>query len=204
MSADSVYFGIYHRDLLAGQLVLYAVLRPDETVADSGSYSISDPHYPAAYALTDYRVPESAPAGTWKIAVVYEGERYEHPFTVTVDGPVAAGSVPDGAEVPGTSLRVEKTTADEIALTWGESCVPSDIDYAIYAGTLGSFTSHGPVLCSTGGATTLTFAPLGGSRYYLVVPTNGAEEGSYGTDSSGAERPQVAGACLDQVAAACP
>ena len=35
-----------------------------------------------------------------------------------------------------------------------------------YEGVLGDFTSHVPALCSTGGATTATFAPAAGDRYY--------------------------------------
>jgi murein DD-endopeptidase MepM/ murein hydrolase activator NlpD len=201
---DLVRFGIYHRDLLGGQLVEYEVLRPDESIADSGSYSGSEPHYTAAFALPDYQLPPGAQPGTWKIAVDYEGQRLERPFTVTEGGPAAAGAVPDGRMVPGTQLGVEKAPADQVALAWGPSCIAGDDDYEVYAGSLGDFTGHEPVACSTGGATNLTFAPAAGGRYFLVVPANGAAEGSYGPDSEGAERPPSASACLGQLTAPCP
>lgn len=84
---NTVYFGIYHRDILSGQIVHYAVLRPDGSIATEGTYSITDPHYAAASALGSYQLPKTAPIGTWKIAVDYESLRYEWPFTVylTVD-----------------------------------------------------------------------------------------------------------------------
>jgi hypothetical protein len=201
---ETVYIGIYHRDLLAGQLVEYSILRPDETVAHSDSYGISDPHYTACYALRDYLLPETAPEGTWQVVVDYEGNQYTHPFLVAEGGSLAAGSIPDGDEVPGTPLRIEKTATDEIMLTWGASCFASDIDYEVYSGPLeGSSDAHRPVACTTGGETTLTFLPAAGNRYYLVVPTNGEAEGSYGKDSGGLERPRVAGACLKQYNSDC-
>ena len=66
--------------------------------------------------------------------------------------------------------------------------MPGDSDFAVYEGVLGNFTSHVPVVCSTGGATTATFAPAIGDRYYLMSANNGHEEGSYGYDSTGTER----------------
>jgi hypothetical protein len=99
---------------------------------------------------------------------------------------------------------VDKSASGEVILTWGSSCITSDTDYEIYEGQVGDFTSHVPAFCSTGGATTKTFAPFEGDWYYLIVPTNGVEEGSYGSDSDQAERPQGASVCLDQVFGGCP
>ncbi len=60
--------------------------------------------------------------------------------------------------------------------------------------------------CSTQNATSFTLTPSGGNRYYLVVARNATNEGSYGTDSNGVERPPAIGilACLPQVIAVCP
>lgn len=123
-------------------------------------------------------------------------------FTVI---PAGAGSVPDGKDVPGTPLTVEHAPGGEIRLNWGASCSPGDADYEIYEGSLDApLYNHDRVTCTTNGATTATFLPAPGSTYYLVVPTNGTREGSYGRDSSGAERPQGAQACLGRVIAICP
>jgi hypothetical protein len=110
-----------------------------------------------------------------------------------------AGRVPDGFAVAGTPLMVNKGAPGFIQLNWGDSCLAADVDYAIYEGPLGSFTDHVPVFCSTGGATTHALIPSFGDTYYLVVPHNGpGQEGSYGTDSDGNERPPNLGACAPQ------
>jgi len=82
--------------------------------------------------------------------------------------------------------------------------MPTDDDYEIYEGLVGTYYSHQLKFCSTGGATTITFTPAAGSRYYLVVPRNATREGSYGTDSGLNEHPQGAPACLPQSLGVCP
>jgi hypothetical protein len=116
---------------------------------------------------------------------------------------IGAGSVPEGGAGSGAPLTLAKGSGDAIALSWGASCVPADADYAVYEGSLGSFGSQLPRTCSTGGATTFGLTPADGDTYYLVVPVQADREGSYGTDGSGAERPQAAGACRPQSVRAC-
>lgn len=113
------------------------------------------------------------------------------------------GAVPDGNAVPGTPLMAAKN-GPRVALSWGPSCAPVVDDYEVYEGALGSFTSHTPLACSTGGATATLVTPGSDSRYYLVVARNGGSEGSYGTDSSGAERPASAAACIVRRLGDCP
>ena len=115
---------------------------------------------------------------------------------------IGAGSVPDGAAAT-TPLTVSKGAGDTIALAWGASCVAADADYAVYEGTLGSFASHAPRACSTGGATSFGLTPAAGPTYYLVVPVHADREGSYGTDSANAERPQGIGACAPRTLRTC-
>ena len=115
----------------------------------------------------------------------------------------AAGRIPkDGAN----GLRVSKELTGEITLRWGPSCVTSDLDYAVYEGTIGDYANRAPKTCTNGGALTRTFFPAGTSSYYLVVPQNtiDSKEGSYGRGSSGAERAPAAGACRTQAIALCP
>jgi hypothetical protein len=117
-------------------------------------------------------------------------------------------SVPVG-RVPGdlpteAPLRVARS-GSSLALTWSATCVGTDVDFGVYEGSLGSFTSHVPVQCTTGGATSTTFTPADGNRYYLVVATNGFEDGSYGLATGSTERPQSASACNPQhLAEPCP
>lgn len=118
---------------------------------------------------------------------------------------LGAGHVPDAGEVPGSPLVLSKS-GESISLSWSPSCLATDDDYEVYEGTIeDGFTSHRPRLCSTGGASTATFAPDAASSYYLVVPRNGSREGSYGKNGAGLERPPSASACNPQaVVAGCP
>lgn len=121
----------------------------------------------------------------------------------TVGSTNGVGRVPDGASIPGTPLTLVREQTGEITLTWSPSCNAGDGDYAVYEGVLGDFASHVSRACSTGEATLLTLTPSAASAFYLVVPHNASAEGSYGTDSQGAERPQSASACFEQATATC-
>jgi hypothetical protein len=125
-------------------------------------------------------------------------------LTVEFDPPAGgSGRVPDGNEVPGTQLVVSKEGNGDITLDWDDSCLDSDDDYEIYEGDLRTRDSHTELFCSTGGATMMTFTPSDGPRYYLIVPTNGVNEGSYGTDSTGSQRPIGMMSCLPRQTATC-
>ncbi|MCP3981703.1 MAG: hypothetical protein GY716_20575 [bacterium] len=111
-------------------------------------------------------------------------------------GPAAAG--------PGAvdQLAVDRTLAPlELTLTWAGSCSTGAVDYAVFEGTLASLQTgvydHEPVVCSDAAPVLQeTFAPAADGTYYLVAPLGAADEGSYGADSSGGERPQATPACI--------
>ena len=111
---------------------------------------------------------------------------------------------PTGAGgVAGVSLS--NAGGGDLSFDWPPSCSSDADDYAIYAGDLGMFTSHTSLLCGTSGATSTTITPASGNRYYLVVPLDGSEEGSYGTDSDGLERTVGISACgTQQIGSPCP
>jgi len=124
---------------------------------------------------------------------------------ITLDG-IAISDVtplPGAGRVP--LLLVGKTPTGDVQLDWQPSCSADDGDYAVFGGDLGDFTSHGVETCSTLGTTALVIAQPPGSRYYLVVPLDGMDEGSYGPDGNGAERPVGTTTCGTQnIAASCP
>ena len=77
------------------------------------------------------------------------------------------------------------------------------MDYAVYRGDLaqlpgGDYAHDTALSCATAG-TSFAIAEsdpsLGPSDYFLVVADNDFEEGSYGRDSQGTERPASASAC---------
>jgi hypothetical protein len=116
---------------------------------------------------------------------------------------LASGRVPDRKSGLKNPLVATKAGGGAITLTWDKSCSLTDSSYAVYTGVLGSFASHVPLTCSTGGQKTLTFTPAAGDAYYLIVPQNGNREGSYGFDGAGAERPASAAACFVQQIGPC-
>lgn len=123
------------------------------------------------------------------------------PITGEVAG-VATGGNP--GRVPPTIL-VNKAGAN-VTVSWSASCSAGADDYAIYEGTIGTWYSHTSKVCTDAGHDlTETFAPGAGSDYYLVVPKDSFEEGSYGRASSGIERPVGAAVCVaPQVVSDCP
>jgi len=104
--------------------------------------------------------------------------------------------------VPGT-LTVAKAGSN-FNLAWtspGGICTP--IGYGLYRGTL-PWTSydHASVNCAIP-ATSATTPQDTDSYYYLIVPYNNVNEGSYGKDSSGTERPQGSSPCKSQTLSPC-
>jgi hypothetical protein len=102
----------------------------------------------------------------------------------------------------------------DLTMSWGDSCVAGDSDFGLYEGVMQpipakgggprDFSSHQFVQCTTAGANSATITPAAGDfQYFMVVPSNGAEEGSYGADSQGVERGQGVNSCATQSIAAC-
>ncbi len=102
---------------------------------------------------------------------------------------------------PRSALVLDRSGAD-ITLDWTAAC-GGTTDYAVYEGEIGSFADKTSRLCSTGGATSATLTPSTGDRFYLVVPTGGDAEGSYGRASDGSERTPAETACQEQAIDAC-
>lgn len=114
----------------------------------------------------------------------------------------ALGHVPNGGDSPGQPLLLDKLAGGDLGLSWGQSCIGGISDYSIYSGSIGDFGSHMSITCSTDGATSRSVDSTPGSAYFLVVPTNGVREGSYGNSSFGV-RDQGPAACRAQAVTAC-
>lgn len=123
------------------------------------------------------------------------------------------GTIYDPTVLP-VGLLLGKAVSPDITLYWaGGSCSSGAVDYGIYEGTLANVHNgvydHVRKDCSDAPPFLQeTVTPLNTSTYYLVVPQNGKVEGSYCTDSLGAQRPQpalLAQRCVaDRVITACP
>jgi hypothetical protein len=107
--------------------------------------------------------------------------------------------------VPPT-IHVDKAGGGNLTVSWTTSCSQGADDYEIYEGTIGAWYSHTSKVCTdTAHDLAETFAPAAGSDYYLVVPRNSVEEGSYGANSGGVERPVGTAQCVTpQVLTPCP
>ena len=108
------------------------------------------------------------------------------------------GAVPDGKDVPGVPLLLTKDVGGDLSLSWSAACASAGVDYEIYEGTIGDWSDHSALECTTLNDTSILVTMPTESHYYLVVPTDGNEEGSYGRDSTGAERMVGIGVCLPQ------
>ncbi len=148
----------------------------------------------------DWTVPNVVDDSVWvRVRMDNSGVDYydesDFPFSIIL--------APESGDV-GQQMYVIKQE-DSVSLTWDASCSGNDTDYAVYEGKLGNFTSHRPVVCSTGGNTESSpFIPEPGDRYFLVVPRHATHEGSYGTDSEEEQRPPSGLACLPQGTLSCP
>ena len=111
--------------------------------------------------------------------------------------PSGAGRVPCESWTPEPPLTL-KMKNGSLSMSWGRSCLRTDQDYVIYEGNLRGFPAHTARTCSTGGARLITLAPHPENAYYLVVPRNLMNEGSYGLGSDDFERPASPSACLPQ------
>ncbi|OGF63648.1 MAG: hypothetical protein A2Y62_02025 [Candidatus Fischerbacteria bacterium RBG_13_37_8] len=125
---------------------------------------------------------------------------------ISLTGVLAPTSCTTGTQPPGkvlNNLTVAKSGAN-LNLAWtapGGTCVPTG--YGLYRGAL-PFTvyNHASLNCAITGTSTST-AQDTGSYYYLVVPLNASNEGSYGVDSSNVERPQGTTPCHAQDLTSC-
>ncbi|MBP7149079.1 MAG: hypothetical protein KBD01_16240 [Acidobacteria bacterium] len=95
------------------------------------------------------------------------------------------------------SVMVANAGAGQLSVSWAASCSTWASDYGIYAGTIGgTFTSHSPLDCADAGNDHVELvSPPAGNVYFLVVPLSATEEGSYGGDSAGHERPRGTTTC---------
>jgi len=122
----------------------------------------------------------------------------------TETGCFSAGLIPNGSDEDDVPLLIGKLPGGQVELSWGASCKTGDTDYGIYEGPIGSFSDRVARTCTTGGNTMEQITPGGGNRFFLVVPHNTIHEGSYGTDSSGNERPSAQlSSCASQLIGEC-
>lgn len=122
-------------------------------------------------------------AGSAQADTLYVDEMY----ILSTPSTGRVGAVDQGT---GQGLQIKREPGGSITLTWAASCVSTDTDFSVYAGELGGGgPSHVPLMCSTAGLNSVTIQPSSGNVYYLVVPHDGAYEGSHSTGPGGMPGP---------------
>jgi hypothetical protein len=92
-----------------------------------------------------------------------------------------------------------------LALSWGPPCNDAEVpnqDYGVYQGTLDDWSNLTNVTCTTGLSRSFLLETNEENVFWLVVPQNSANEGSYGLSSSGERAPAVI-PCKPQAIGAC-
>lgn len=121
--------------------------------------------------------------------------------TATITPPPAPGEA-SRQESAGEHMRASYNKATgEIEISYTPACDASD--HTIYYGDLANVSAYeySGAECSVGRSGSASFDPGLPNAFFLIVGNNGWVEGSYGTSSSGAERPedtQTAGCDLPQ------
>ncbi|GAB4370852.1 MAG: hypothetical protein Kow0062_05940 [Acidobacteriota bacterium] len=90
--------------------------------------------------------------------------------------------------------------AGGLELSWQPDCAGM-ATYGVYRGDFSigyDSIAAEPGMCAVEGTTATVPEGSGRTEFFLVVPSDGAFEGSYGADSSGAARPAAAQACHPQ------
>ena len=124
---------------------------------------------------------------------------------VRVDNPKSFGQwaiglpsafAPDNPGVLAPTIKVDKVAGGGLRISWDPSCANQTVNYGIYQGVIGSWSSHVALDCDDASSDYQeVVTPGGGNRYFLVVPLSNDAEGSYGTNSGGIERPRGATTC---------
>ena len=102
---DTVYFVTTYRDLLEGQGSTYSIIKPDDSLYRTWTYTSTYEHYSASYwywaKALDYDGPP--PLGNWHFEVDFQGNTYESEFYVTAPITISV-LTPNGGEAwkPGT------------------------------------------------------------------------------------------------------
>lgn len=117
--------------------------------------------------------------------------------TVTVPVSVSSAGVPGQASDPALP-------SEQMLATWNAGTGQIDVqfqpacdanDHTVYWGDLSQVSSYAwsGATCGLGIAGSASFDPGTGNVFFVVVGENGSNEGSYGADGGGAERPEASG-----------
>lgn len=79
---DRIYFTAYYRDQLNSQPALYRIVAPGDALYAQWSHASPKAHYTLSYWYWAYDIPASAPTGTWRFEVTFNGRTTAHAFVI--------------------------------------------------------------------------------------------------------------------------
>jgi murein DD-endopeptidase MepM/ murein hydrolase activator NlpD len=81
---DTVLFVSYYQDQLKNQISDFTIITPENVTWQQWNHSMTQAdHYTASWWGWGWILPSNASLGNWKFSVAYEGNIYQHDFTVT-------------------------------------------------------------------------------------------------------------------------
>lgn len=148
---EQIYTAVYFRDQQVNQQVQYSLIRPDGTIFQPWSQTLTST-FNASYWWWAWTLPGNGPNGTWKLRAVYNSVTYETPFIV-------------GQATPFATVTGKVTTPAGLGL---RNAIVSIIDSAGVrrTATTSSFGLYSFDNVATGGVYTITV----GSKRYRFSP----------------------------------
>jgi murein DD-endopeptidase MepM/ murein hydrolase activator NlpD len=113
---QTVYFAAYYRDQMVNSVSNYAVIQPNGAVWQSWS-ATSNQTYTASWWHWNFQLPATAPTGTWKFQVTFNGQTTVHNFTVGSCSSPATTQI-FVSNVTSTSVRLNCSVAGVSAYDW--------------------------------------------------------------------------------------
>ena len=107
-AGDTVHVVASYRDQRNGEATHFEILAPDGSIADTWDFDLIEAQLPKAfYAGTAfswvYSILTTAAAGTWRVTARFQGDSYEHVFTVANPARRDAGAVADARAQAGAA-----------------------------------------------------------------------------------------------------
>ncbi len=174
--------------------------------------SFTGPHIQQAWVQESHDISAIADRnGDVRVRFVLESDAGLEQGGWNVDAFELHGVTKDSCEpfaqtAPGEAigLQVDKDVSGDLLLSWAGDC-GSGTTFAVYRGDLaagyGSIAQE-PGQCAVAGTSAVIPLGAGAGDFFVVVPNDGAFEGSYGAGSDAVPRAAAAPACLPQAAPA--
>lgn len=144
----------------------------------------------------DWRIPPSATGGDVRVKVIAVDQRFQDSSDGS-DISTTLGALAPGESSGAGSLNARRGVGTAVVVEYTPACAATDHVVYLGEGPIAGGIEWTAAACGLGTDGVGAFDPgdpaPGGLFYFVVVGQNAAGEGSYGTTSHGAERPEAIG-----------